>query len=124
MERHHILFNKRAWNSYKEGTSLRETPSLIVPLEHDVHKELHREVPIVPLLGYYSLLSVRNSFEPARDPLESVERFQRSIEQAKRHPKAHDIEKSLADLAVYALDLQKPYIIDSPAISKYGQLAA
>lgn len=33
-----------------------------------------------------------------------------SIEQSVNHPKAHVIEKHLADLAIWAIDLQRPFI--------------
>lgn len=110
LERHHILFNKRAWTSYREAETLREERSLIVPLEHDAHKELHKNVPIVPLLGYYGLVAVRNNFEAGSDPLESIDNLQLVIEKAKKHPRAHSIEKSLAELAIEALELQKQFI--------------
>lgn len=114
-ERHHILFNKRAWSSYEEGRSLRESPSLIVPLESDIHRELHRNVPIVPLLGYYSLSSVAAGYEPDYKPLKDISQLQSLIERTKTHPRAHGIEKGLADLAIHALDLQRPFLIASGA---------
>ena len=110
IQRHHLLFNRRAWSSYKEGQSLRETPSLIIPMEHEAHAELHRNVPIVPLLGYYGLVNVRNRFVPTGDHRTDIEGLQRSIEQSTKHPRSHRLEKGLAELAIHAIDLQKPYL--------------
>ena len=109
IQRHHILFNKRGWTSYKEGETLRETPSLIIPMEREAHAELHRTVPIVPLLGYYGLSSVRSAFTPTGDSKRDIDALQMAMERTKRHPKAHELEKSLADLAIHAIDLQKPF---------------
>ena len=44
MEAHHTLFNRYAWTANKDLAALREDRRLIVPLEHDVHAELHREI--------------------------------------------------------------------------------
>lgn len=49
-------------------------------------------------------------YEPKDTPIKSVESLMLSIEQAANHPKAHIIEKHLAELAVWALDLQRPFI--------------
>lgn len=108
ISRHHLLFNGRAWSAYGEGRSLRETPSLIIPMEHEAHQELHKNIPIVPMLGYYGLASTRKFFEPEYDGRD-IDRLQQAIEKSKGHPRSHMLERSLADLAIHAIDLQKPY---------------
>lgn len=110
-EDHHILHDRVSWESRGEAKQIRRNKSLIVPLEHDTHKELHQQTPVVPLLGYYSLYRVLRDFEP--DPnnyIDSVENLQRAIESANNHPKAHYVERQLGELTLHVLDLQKPFI--------------
>lgn len=112
-ERHHILFNRRVWSSTDDLAELRGDPRLIVPLDHDTHQELHENVSHVPPLSLHvarASLRLFEDFESNGDYMKSVEHLQTSIEQAIRHPKSDRIEREVGSLAVYALDLQKPYI--------------
>lgn len=65
----------------------------------------------MPLLGIHSLHLVVNRFKVTGDsPIKDIELLQSIIEQTKKQPQAHAIERDLVDLAVWALDLQKPFI--------------
>lgn len=117
MERHHVLYNRYAYTANKDLAALREDKRLIVPLEHDTHAELHREISHVPPLSYHMarhVLRAYSEFE-ADSYLHNVENLQRSIEGAMKHPRADGIERGLGELAVHALDMQKPFLDDSGA---------
>lgn len=118
-EQHHILHDRISWESRRDGEELRRDKSLIVPLEHDVHAELHRETPAVPLLGYFALRRVNSSYEAGTNYLENVENLQRSIEEAGNSPKAHYVEKQVGELTIHVLELQKPFIADAYSTKRY-----
>ena len=114
--KHHILYNRRLWNTYEETKSLRENPQLIVPLQPELHKELHDNVSYVPSLNYYlarHTLRVFTDFEPTDDSIEAINNLQFSIREAAMHPRADYIEKEVARLAIHSLTLQKPFIMRS-----------
>ena len=51
-----------------------------------------------------------NDYGDMADPIANIENWQRSIEEAKRHERADVLERHIADLAIFAYDLQKPFI--------------
>lgn len=110
-----MLYNRYAWSSNKSLEALREDRRLIVPLDPDTHKELHREVSHVPPLPYHMARHVLREFVEydADTYLHNVEHLQWSIEKAMQHPRADKIEREVASTALYALDLQKPFIDES-----------
>lgn len=109
-DRHHIIYDKSSWTSRPEAKALREDPSLIIRLDRLEHNEIHRFGTALPLLGYYALTRVQRDYEPGPTPLRSVENLMGAIEHSSEHPKTHPIQKQLAELAVWALDLQRPFI--------------
>ena len=111
-DRHHIIFEKVPWSSRPEAKRIREHPSLIKRMDREDHNEIHRNVTIVPLLGYYGLQRTWASFEPGHNALKSMENLMGAFEAAGNHPKAHPIDKQLAELACWAVDLQRPFIAD------------
>lgn len=115
MEKHHTLFNRYAWTANQNLEALREDRRLIVPLDPDTHRELHKEVSHVPPLSYHMARHVLRAYSEyeADTYLHNVENLQRSIEHAKSHPRADRIEREVASTALYALDLQKPFIDES-----------
>lgn len=110
---HHILHNKQEWSLRPDAKSLREHQSLIVPLHRSEHNEIHKHCPAVPLLGYHALQRTFAMYEPSHTPVESMDNLMKAIEHAANHPKAHIIEKHLAELAIWAVDLQKPFIAEA-----------
>lgn len=113
---HHILHHRQEWTLRREAESLRESPPLVPRMNREAHNELHRDVPPVPLLGHYALLRTVRSYEPAYgDTMTSVDNLMFAIEEATRSPKAHQIEKDIAWLAINAIDLQRPYLRDDVA---------
>lgn len=112
-DRHHLVFDRVSWSSRPEAKRIREDKSLIVRLDRIDHDELHRHTVPVPLLGYHALVRTFKSYEPGDTPLESIENLMGSIEQAVNHPKAHPLERELGGLAVWALDLERPFIAEA-----------
>lgn len=106
-DRHHLLHTRSDWTSNPTAKRLRDTPQLVPRIDRELHNEIHRQAPAVPLLGYYALVRVRRDFEPAGKAWESVESLMSIIEDASHHPKSHPIEGQLAMLAVQALDIQR-----------------
>lgn len=108
--KHHILFQRQEWTLRPEAEELRNTSTLIPELDYDAHNALHRECSFVPTLGFYTLRHVIREFEEGRNTMQSMDRLMRSIEDAARHPRATEIEQAIAELAVHAIDIQRPYI--------------
>lgn len=113
-DRDHIFWREKDWSATKEANTIRTMGSLIIRLDRWTHEEKHRNTPPIPLLDYYTLVSVPKFYEPGRTPIESVENIQTAIEMAANTDKTHDIQKHLAELAIWALDLGKPYWRQSP----------
>ena len=109
-DKHHILFSRQTWETYEQGRSLRATRSLIPLIDREAHIELHKAVPILPVLGYYALCAVRKGFHTTHDTYKDIDQLQALIQATNEHPKAHPIEKGLAELANHAIDLQKPFL--------------
>lgn len=107
---HHILHSKRSWSMYAESLQMRENHTLIPKIDRDTHEALHRACPPVPLLGYHALQRTIRLWTPDEDTLKSVDNLMFAIEEASWHPKSHPIESALAELAIQAIDLQKPFI--------------
>lgn len=112
MDKHHVLYNAREWESRPQYKELRQNPGLIIPIDRDVHNELHRNVAHVPVLGYYGILAVNKEFYRGRTPLDNVENLMFAIETIQKNDRMTEIDKGLAELALMAVDLQRPYIVD------------
>ena len=111
MERHHVLFSRKMWAGVnKNARHLRQTPQLIPPVEHDAHVELHKRVPIVPLLDDIMLSEVARRFVPEDNFVDSVESLMFAITEVSHLQRMTNIEQRLGALTVYALEEQRPYI--------------
>lgn len=115
MQKHHTAFNRFAWSANADLKAIREDQRLIVPLDPDTHKELHQNVSHVPPLSYHMARRVLRNFAEYDDDtyLHNIENLQWSIEEAMAHPRVDRIEHEVASTALYALDMQKPYIDES-----------
>lgn len=111
-DNHHILHDRVSWTSRPEAKALREDRSLIVKLDRSEHNEIHRHTVAVPLLGYRALVRTRREYEAGNTPLESIENLMAAIEVAQKHPRAHPIERELAGLAIWSLDLVRPFVAE------------
>ena len=107
---HHILNNRVEWTARPEAKKLRESQGLVPKIDRELHDEIHRNCPPVPLLGFYALKRTLREFQPHPDTLISMDNLMFAIEIAGGNPKAHNIEKELASLAVQAIDLQRAFL--------------
>lgn len=107
-DKHHILHERVEWTARPQARSLRERPELVPTIDRDVHDEIHRIAPAVPLLGYYALSRVNGIYRPVRgDTIASLDNLLLAIEDAGKHPKAHRVERGIAGLAIEALETQR-----------------
>lgn len=107
---HHILHTENQWNASRVSKSLRQEPSLQIRLDRERHEELHANAPTVPLLGAHALMSVRRDFEPSHNHQKAIDSLLFAIEKAGKHPRAHVLETSLAQLAIWSIEEQIPYL--------------
>jgi hypothetical protein len=110
-EKHHIIFTRETQSSQKATKTLRASRWLIPYIEHDPHKELHRAVATVPVLDHFMAERVLANFSPVRnDYLATMDELMFCIEDAMQHPRVKVIERGIGELAIAAIDLQKPFI--------------
>lgn len=110
IDRHHLLFSDRRWSSDDQALALRSDHTLIPRLDRGVHEALHRECAEVPLLGHLALMYVNDSFVGDNNPLKSLDNLSQAIEASAQRPNMHLIDRELAYLAAYSLQMQKPFI--------------
>ena len=110
-DKHHLIFDRVSWSSRPEARALRNEPSLALHLPRPEHELIHSNCPAIPLLGYHGLVRTLKYYEPGDTPFESVSNLMGAIEQSTQHPAVHPIERDLAELAVRALDLERPFIL-------------
>lgn len=109
--RHHILFPRRLHEAHPDTKELRRQPLLIPTLRVIGHTALHDEVALVPPLDRFMANRVLNDFEPVRgDYIASMEELMRSIERAIKHPRSQEIERMNAEVAIYAIESQIPFV--------------
>ena len=111
-DKHHILHNRLEWELRPEARRLRQTRTLVPDIDRTVHNQIHAVCPPVPPLGYYALRVIENHFEEGNSTLQSMDNLMKAIEIGANHPRAHDLEKHMADLAIWAIDLQRPWIAE------------
>lgn len=107
---HHVLWPRQEYTLRPEAKKLRESQGLVPKIDRSLHDEIHRNCPPVPLLGFHALQRTLREFQPHPDTLISMDNLMFAIEISGKHPKAHDIERELAALAVQAIDLQREFL--------------
>lgn len=111
-DKHHILFPRRIHEVYSQSKAIREVTSLVPRIDRELHEDIHRHVPLIPFIGTYALQRTFNSFHPTGKTLEDIGRLSMCIEDSVDHPKAHDTEKRLAQIAVEGLEIQRYMLKD------------
>lgn len=109
-DRHHINHGRLEHELRPESRMIRETPSLVPLMDRGIHTELHKHCPTVPVLGYHALMLVARDYNPTDDTFESIDNLMLAIESAAKHPRAHELERRMADIVVESLELQRPFI--------------
>lgn len=112
IDRHHVLYNKREWESRPQYKELRQNPGLIVPMDREIHNDLHRSVPFVPVMGYHGIMAVIREFHRGRTHLDTIDNLMFATEESIKNPKMSDLEKALSGLALESLEMQRPFIVE------------
>lgn len=105
--KHHILNTRIDWSARPESLALRESPPLIPLIDQDVHDEIHRIAPAVPALGIYALKMINRLYVPEPSTIRSIDNLLTAIDTAGNHPRAHRIERIMADCAIEAIEIQR-----------------
>lgn len=111
--KHHLLYYRTHWESHPTLLQLRSKEQLLVPLDPDAHDEVHRAVSHVPAISANMAAKTLKSFNGYRrtdDPIRAAENFQRAVENAMKDRRMDNIERLVGELAIYAIDLQKPFL--------------
>lgn len=109
--KHHALFYRAEWTARDDAKKVRENFWLKIPLEDDAHRELHRNVQYVPTLGRHLMALVKRDYVPVKgDYLGSVEALMADIAELSTDRRVSSLETQVGRLAVYALELQLPYL--------------
>lgn len=108
---HHYCYYKGVWEM-NELREIRENPRHKVLIHRMGHIALHRAVECVPPLSVHLAGNVIQELKAYddKDPLTNLDNLQSSINYAKTYPRTSELEKRIAELTIYALDLQKPFI--------------
>ena len=106
-----MLHSRQEWTLRPAAAALRESPRLIPLIDRDVHDEIHRITPTVPLLSYHVLQNTVARFEPQCTTVETIDNLMMSIDRAAGHFRAHRLERALAAIAIETLDLQRGVLI-------------
>ena len=110
MKAHHILYTGAAYDSHFATRKLRSMPEHIVPMDEEIEGVLHKNIPVIPLLGHHAAMYVLKNYDPHPNVLRTMPRLMTSIEESVRIHQAKPIERELALLTVHALELQLPFI--------------
>ena len=116
-DKHHVLHYAKEWRLRPEAKAIREHPSLVPTLPREVHNEIHKTCPPVPMLGYHALKRTVGLWTPRHDTMESLDNLMFAIEQSISDVRAHPIERQLGRLTVQAIDLQRPLIRENRRIA-------
>lgn len=108
---HHINYYAEMHEAHIATCALRQMPGLITPGPRYIHNEIHNALEYVPPLSVHMAQhALRYYRDEPTDNVRSLGNLMRSIESAKRHPKADPIELAVADVALAAYEIQMPYI--------------
>jgi hypothetical protein len=110
MEKHHILFDRAPWESQIETRRIRQNHHLIIPMDEEIEGMIHKQIVTVPLLDRYTARFVSRDFNPHPTYLGSINRLMSSIEAGVRCQKATQLQRSVAELTVAAIEQQIPLI--------------
>ena len=113
VNKHHTQFARAIHESMPNLKRIRTDSRLIVPLDIDAHNELHRNVAAVPSLTHDlagRAFALFRDYGDAHDPIDNLQNYMASIEEAVKHPKTMELERSMAELTVWACEMQIPYI--------------
>lgn len=108
---HHVIFPRLIHNSMKVTKELRAERMLRPPIAQDPHTELHKHIGMVAIPSWTMASEICKRFEPVEgDYISSLDNLIFAISDTIKHPKVRELERSIGDVMVHGLDLQRPYI--------------
>ena len=107
---HHMLYYRPEWSVRREAQYLRELGGLRVDLTREDHDEIHRRIPLVPLLGLHALERVAREHKRTDSLYQNIDSFICATERALKHPKSHELERQLGALTIESIVLQRDFI--------------
>jgi hypothetical protein len=108
---HHVMFPKCLHNAQAPTKEIRNNRWLIVPLDHEIHNELHRNIGIVPVMGWLMETRIQKEFYPqAGNYLKSVANLAHAVNEVSNNFRTPYLEKQIGNLIVCSLEMQLEYI--------------
>lgn len=110
---HHVNFYQKQHEAMDVTRTIRQNKKLIIPMDCNVHRHLHKDITNIPPLSVpiaQCVLKHMQDYPLDESYISNIENYQHCIEDALKHPKARPSEVMVAQLAIHLLDLQKPYI--------------
>ena len=108
---HHICFPKTLHNAQMPSKEIRNNRWLIVPLDHETHNELHRNIGLVPVLGWLMETKIAKEFYPhPGDYVKTVEELAHIVHEVTGNFRTPYLEKEIGNLIVCSLEMQLEYI--------------
>ena len=112
-EKHHVLFPKRLWVAQKTTGLLRSVPELIPEVDTGHHRNLHRAVSFVPIIGRDMVNLMVKEFYPVRnDPLATLDNLSQATRAAMEHRNTSGLDYRAGQLFILSLSMQLPFIED------------
>lgn len=105
--KHHLLFPRQEWDLRQQGRRMRARHSMIPVISREDHDHMHDVVPLVPALGYHTLMATERLWTPRNDTIRDIDGLCLAIDRASSPSRVHEIERDLAGLAIEALLLEK-----------------
>ena len=109
---HHPVFDRAKHNADKNGAEIRKR--ILVPMYVAAHRLLHAECPTVPVPNQHALRRVARDFNPHHkaSPVSKINQLADLYLLEAEHPRTHEIESGVLQLAAKSIRLQIPYIED------------
>lgn len=112
-DKHHIMHYRQEWSLRPEARKIREHPSLVPHIPREIHEDIHKYCPPVPMLGYHALKRTGALWHPQRDTIASMDDLAFAIGEAISDPRTHPLEQQLGRLTIKAMLLQIPFLQDA-----------
>lgn len=107
MNCHHLFWTAKNHHDWMRAEPDFQ-PQMYIPAHNALHSDL--QAMSVPEICKPILQAVRANFTPTRDTFDSLDQILLLIDHASEMPQVHPIDRQLAQMAIHALEIQKPYL--------------
>jgi len=114
-QNHHIIHHGKQWESGNDTKWIRNNAGLIVRMDSDIHADLHKNSPGVPLIDIFMARRVKSILgrQALGTVIDNIDAFCWAIEDAVEHPRIYETERMVGFAAIDAVRMQLPYIKES-----------